>query len=116
MKILRFDKSKANLVELGDHAYMVHRNNAGKYLLIRATCPHRGGPLFLGEILKDPTESIRCPWHESVASVHVLRKKAPPMVVNGSACQVVVKDTDCETSIRWVTRLTNKNPCRAICA
>lgn len=115
MKILRFDKSKANLVELGDQAYMVHRNNAGKYLLIRATCPHRGGPLFLGEILNEPTESIRCPWHESVASIQTLRKKAPPMVVNGSGCQVVVKETNCEASVRWVTRLIDKKPCRANC-
>jgi hypothetical protein len=119
MRILRFHKDEANLVELGDQSYLVHRNRAGAYMLIRARCPHRGGPLFLGTVLSGPTESIRCPWHDSVVPVQAMQKKAPPMVVNGLECRVIIRDAACESNIRWVRTLlderANEAPCHATC-
>ena len=120
MKILRFQMDEANLVELGDQSYMVHRNRAGGFVLIRARCPHRGGPLFLGTTLNGETESIRCPWHDTVVPVQAMQRKAPPMVVNRSECRVIVGDAAGESSVRWVRTLLDQQageaPCHAACA
>jgi nitrite reductase/ring-hydroxylating ferredoxin subunit len=120
VRVFRFHKDEANLIELDNQSYLVHRNRVGAYILIRANCPHRGGPLFLGTMLSNgSTESIRCPWHDSVVSVQAMEKKAPPMVVNGVECRVVINDTVCEYNIRWVRTLldehTNETPCHATC-
>lgn len=119
MKVLRFHKDQANFLELGDQAYFVYTDGEGSSMLIRAWCPHRGGPLFLGTRLSGPKESIRCPWHDSVVPVRAMQRKAPPMVVNRSECLVVIKDSVHE-NIRWVRSLLSDSetevPCRAGCA
>jgi nitrite reductase/ring-hydroxylating ferredoxin subunit len=117
LKVLRFQADEANLIELGSRSYFLHRTRADAYVLIRARCPHRGGPLFLGSVQHGPVESIRCPWHDSVVSVQAMQKKAPPMVVNGSECRVIVDDVAGEGHVRWVRTLLNESangvPCHA---
>jgi nitrite reductase/ring-hydroxylating ferredoxin subunit len=108
VRVLRFQRDTANLIELGDRSFFLHRDRAGAYVLIRAHCPHRGGPLFLGTVLDGPAESIRCPWHDSVVSVKAMQRKAPPMVVNGSECRVIVGDDAGEGYVRCVRTLLNE--------
>ena len=115
MKILRFQRDQANLIELGDRSYFLHCDHAGAYVLIRARCPHRGGPLFLGTVQDGPAESIRCPWHDTVVSVKALQKKAPPMVVNGSECLVIIGDGIPEGHVRCVRTLLNEPASEASC-
>jgi nitrite reductase/ring-hydroxylating ferredoxin subunit len=43
--------------------------------LIRDKCPHRGGPLSLGQLC-EKSESLRCPWHDGVFRCSALTKKA----------------------------------------
>ncbi len=107
MKIVRFHKDEANLVEWGDQSYFVYRNREGACSLIRARCPHRGGPLFLGSVLSEPVESIRCPWHDSVIPISFIQKKAPPMVVNGGECCVIIGAGAGEVNIRLIGTLIN---------
>jgi nitrite reductase/ring-hydroxylating ferredoxin subunit len=119
LKIIRFQAAEANLIELPSRSFFLHRNRAGAFVLIRARCPHRGGPLFLGRILDDPVESIRCPWHDSVVPVQAMQKKAPPMVVNGTECRVIVDDGSGDGRVRWVRTLLNESAngtrCHAAC-
>ena len=113
MKILRFQRDHANLIEYGDRSYFLHRDRAGAYVLIRARCPHRGGPLFLGTVEDGPAESIRCPWHESLVSVKAMQKRAPPMVVNGLECRVIIGDVAGESHVRCVRTLLNERASEA---
>jgi nitrite reductase/ring-hydroxylating ferredoxin subunit len=113
MKILRFQRDHANLIEYGDRSYFLHRDRAGAYVLIRARCPHRGGPLFLGTVQDGPAESIRCPWHDSVVTVKAMQKRAPPMVMNGSECRVIIGDVAEEGHVRCVRTLLNESASEA---
>jgi len=120
VRILRFYKDQANFIQVGDQAYFLHSTRDGAYVLIRARCPHRGGPLFLGDLLNGPRESIRCPWHDSVVLVQAMQKKAPAMVVNRSECRVIVEDSMGTSYVRWVRKLLNNREngtdCHAQCA
>jgi len=117
LKIIRFQADEANLIELASRSFFLHRSRDGSYVLIRARCPHRGGPLFLGRVLDEPVESIRCPWHDSVVPVEAMQKRAPPMVVNRAECRVIVDDANGEGRVRWVRTLLNETademPCHA---
>lgn len=119
MKVLRFDKTQANFLELGEQAYFVYTDGEGTSKLMRAWCPHRGGPLFLGTRLRGAKESIRCPWHDSVVPVKAMQRKAPAMVVNRTQCVVVIGD-GVQERIRWVRSLLAEGesevPCGAGCA
>jgi hypothetical protein len=117
LKIIHFQAHEANLIELASRSFFLHRTRDGAYVLIRARCPHRGGPLFLGRVIDEPVESIRCPWHDSVVPVHAMQKKTPAMVVNRTDCRVIVDDANGEGRVRWVRSLLNESangaPCHA---
>jgi hypothetical protein len=119
VRVLRFHADAANLLETGERSYFLHRSNAGAYVLIRANCPHRGGPLFLGNIEEGGEESIRCPWHDTVVSVAAMQRKAPPMVINRAECRVVVREAG-ESHLRRVRTLLREHatdaPCHAACS
>lgn len=46
-----------------------------KRFLISDKCPHRGGPLSLGQLC-EKSESIRCPWHDGMFRCAALIKKS----------------------------------------
>lgn len=111
LRIVRFTSDQANYVEWGDHAFFVYRGRDGKYRLLRAKCPHRGGPLFLGEVTMNGREAIRCPWHDSVIPIKGLAKKAPPMTVRDGLFTLVVNVGEGEVPhIRRVRNFTQP-PC-----
>ena len=47
-------------VDLGDTRVAVF-HHGGQVFALNETCPHRGGPLHLGEV-EDGV--VRCPWHD----------------------------------------------------
>jgi nitrite reductase (NADH) small subunit len=110
MTVLRFSEDNANYVEWGDHAFFVYRAPGGRYQLLQAQCPHRGGPLFLGEPVSGGRESIRCPWHDTVVAVAWLARKSPAMVVNRGRFTVVVTEAEGERPrARRVPNLTRQD-------
>lgn len=71
MAIATFDRSERPGVTIGQ-VHAVGIVLAGKWRLVDSTCPHRGGPLHLGEV--DPTSGVvTCPWHR--ISMHCVRLK-----------------------------------------
>jgi nitrite reductase/ring-hydroxylating ferredoxin subunit len=114
VRVLRFYADEANLLETDERSYFLHRDRAGTCVLIRATCPHRGGPLFLGSLEDSGEKSIRCPWHDTVVSVAAMQRKAPPMVVNRAECRVVVREAG-ESHLRRVRTLLREYATDAAC-
>ncbi len=68
-----------NGVRIGDEVYFC-LERAGVLYLIQSRCPHRGGPLHLGEVTD---ERLRCPWHGNTFRVDRLCHRALPTVQQG---------------------------------
>lgn len=59
--------------------------------VMRAQCPHRGGPLHLAEVTADGS-SLECPWHGRRTRLARLRAQIPA-VRNGDRVTAVIPDT-----------------------
>ncbi|MEU4550465.1 MULTISPECIES: Rieske 2Fe-2S domain-containing protein [Micromonospora] len=53
---------------------------AGAVHLISSRCPHRGGPLHLGEVVDD---RVRCPWHGNSFRLDRMCDRGVPTVQRG---------------------------------
>lgn len=58
--------------------------------VMRAECPHRGGPLHLADVTADGVHLV-CPWHERRTSVARLRAQIPA-VRTGNRVTAVIPD------------------------
>lgn len=58
--------------------------------VMRAQCPHRGGPLHLADVTADCVHLV-CPWHERKTSVARLRAQIPA-VRRGDRVTAVIPD------------------------
>lgn len=58
--------------------------------VMRAQCPHRGGPLNLADVTADGVHLV-CPWHERRTSVARLRAQIPA-VRSGDRVTAVIPD------------------------
>lgn len=76
-----------NCVEVAGWPYMFARTRLGSFVL-RARCPHRGGPLHLGAFELDGNRLI-CPWHGRANSVTRLIKTGVPAVRRGTRVTAV---------------------------
>lgn len=61
----------------GERFFFVNLN--AKTYAIPDKCPHRGGPLSLGELC-EVNQTIQCPWHDNVVKLSVLIKHAIPAI------------------------------------
>jgi len=57
----------------------VYATVGGRGFVMRARCPHRGGPLHLADVAEDGR--LTCPWHERRTSVARLRAEIPAVRV-----------------------------------
>ncbi|RYB77189.1 hypothetical protein D7286_04075 [Legionella pneumophila] len=60
-----------------ENYFIVKLNN--KRFAIPDKCPHRGGPLSLGNICRE-SQRIQCPWHDGYFKISSLIKNAIPAV------------------------------------
>jgi nitrite reductase (NADH) small subunit len=73
---VELDWPRHNSVRIGDEVYFCLERD-GQVYLIRSRCPHRGGPLHLGQI---DGGRLRCPWHGNTFRVDRLCDRAVPTV------------------------------------
>ncbi|MEU0048739.1 Rieske 2Fe-2S domain-containing protein [Streptomyces sp. NPDC006184] len=58
----------------------VYATVGGRGFVMRAQCPHRGGPLHLADVAEDGVRLV-CPWHERKTSVARMRGEIPAVRV-----------------------------------
>ncbi|HEX9991928.1 MAG TPA: Rieske 2Fe-2S domain-containing protein [Acidimicrobiales bacterium] len=96
MPVLSFDTRDTTVVVAGDRRWFLLPHRDGP-LLVDGTCSHRGGPLWLGEVIEDG-DAVRCPWHERCTGTRVLKRKAVPLVVRGAKATAVLPE-GCERPV-----------------
>lgn len=79
-----------NCVVVAGTSY-VYATVGGRGFVMRAQCPHRGGPLHLADVTPDGARLV-CPWHERKTSVARLRGEVPAVRV-GDRVTAVFPDT-----------------------
>lgn len=78
MSIIKFDPHLSNFLIHGDRRFFLISLDNSTFL-VTDNCPHRGGPLHLGKF-DCQKNTIICPWHDLVVSIHHLQKSAVPLV------------------------------------
>lgn len=58
--VKELERGALKKIVMGNIVLVVYLENDSSALAFDATCPHKGGPLALGEI---NDRRIRCPWH-----------------------------------------------------
>ncbi len=79
MLVVKCDTRRWNFLLVGNTSYFFVDVGATQKLLVRGTCPHRGGPLHLADF-DTTSQKLICPWHETGVSVRWLLAMAVPMV------------------------------------
>jgi hypothetical protein len=80
---------KGNCAVIAGVSY-VYVTVRGTGFVMRAQCPHRGGPLHLASVTPDATRLV-CPWHCGKISVARLRGEIPAVRV-GDRVTAVFRD------------------------
>jgi nitrite reductase (NADH) small subunit len=96
MKTLSFDRHAFNRVRAGKTDYFATDVN-GRYALVPSQCPHRGGPLHLGNVSGCRAKLV-CPWHDNAFPLSRLDAKGLPLVRTGATIHLVVPD---EETVFW---------------
>ncbi|GGU04170.1 MULTISPECIES: Rieske (2Fe-2S) protein [Streptomyces] len=79
-----FSRSAHNALVAGDDLYFVMERDKAVHV-ISSSCPHRGGPLHLGDVDGD---RLRCPWHGGLFPVGRLCDRSHPSVRVGDTVTV----------------------------
>ncbi|MEG3626573.1 Rieske 2Fe-2S domain-containing protein [Streptomyces poriticola] len=66
----------------------VYATVGGRGFVMRARCPHRGGPLHLAGVTGDGVRLV-CPWHERRTSVARMRAEVPAVRVGDRVTAVL---------------------------
>jgi hypothetical protein len=91
MNVLTFSHQEFNYFFGRQDDYFLLFSSAEEPLLIRNRCPHRGGPLHLGEV-DASGDSLICPWHGTKVRHAVLRRAALPLVSRAGSVTVVLDE------------------------
>lgn len=92
MKSVEMNVNHSRYVAVGAEIYFLVRLPYSTHLL-PTTCPHRGGPLHMGE-MADDGQLLICPWHTSAYKVCNLEKKAPPVVRVRDQISAIIGEAD----------------------
>jgi len=87
MQVIQFHRDHCTRLAVGDAGYFVLENQ-GQTLAVPDKCPHRGGPLHLGQ-LSDCSRKLVCPWHDTAFPIASLAKRALPTLRSGQRLTVL---------------------------
>jgi hypothetical protein len=90
MLVVHLDSSE-NFIEIGEQRFLVLQAEGKGCQTISAKCPHRGGPLHLGEV-EDGGHFLKCPWHKTRVSIPHLLRNALPTISTRGRVSIVVPD------------------------
>ena len=95
LKRRRCEQLGDGLMLVGEVRYFLYTATSGGRWLVRADCPHRGGPLNFAEY--DPERNaLRCPWHKLLLPERaLLARSAPAVRVRGEWTAVVADVPGC---------------------
>ncbi|HVK67350.1 MAG TPA: Rieske 2Fe-2S domain-containing protein [Polyangium sp.] len=93
MAVVTFDPGHEHFVIAGSLRFFLSTTDGRVFHLLRAACPHRGGPLHLGRLDTDKG-TIRCPWHDGDVSLRCLQRDAAPLVVRPGSATAILPDPD----------------------
>ena len=79
MHVVTLDPAERALVELDGRRFVLLTPEPGVSYLVNAVCPHRGGPLHLGQ-LEGGAAMVRCPWHGRRIALRHLKLEALPLI------------------------------------
>ena len=76
MFVVRFSVAgRENCAVVAGTPYVYAHTDEGSFVM-RAGCPHRGGPLNLAELTPEGNR-LMCPWHSRKTSLSRLRRQIP---------------------------------------
>ena len=107
MLVVEFDSEEHNYIVVEEEPYFVLRTSDIRHVVTRDRCPHRGGPLHLGE-WSDRTKSLTCPWHGTCLTAMALRRRAVPSVRSCSTITAVF-DVPPDTPVECFQRMVLAN-------
>jgi Rieske 2Fe-2S protein len=87
-RVVAIDVDLHNTVLVGHDRYFLFQSDS-RLWLVRDRCPHRGGPLSLGQPTPDGKRLI-CPWHGTKVSTAALRRTSVPAVRSGQRIVAVL--------------------------
>jgi Rieske Fe-S protein len=93
LSVVKLDPTRAGFVVAGKAKFFLTSRDGRVFYLVSATCPHRGGPLHLGQ-LDACAGAIRCPWHDSAVPFERSIEHALPLVVRPGAAAAIVPATE----------------------
>lgn len=100
---------KRNCVVVAGRPYVFVRSERGAFVL-PAGCPHRGGPLHLGEFTPDGARLV-CPWHGRASSISRFLRNGVPAVRRGDIVTAVF-DVGSDTGYSLERRPLSDSLCR----
>ena len=74
--IKKIFKNKYVVINKQRYFFLLENN---KRYAIPDKCPHRGGPLSLGDICQE-SQTLQCPWHNNIFKIINLIKKNIPAI------------------------------------
>jgi nitrite reductase (NADH) small subunit len=101
--VVEFNSHEHNYLTVDEEPYFVLHTDE-KFLVTQDRCPHRGGPLHLGE-WNCHTRSLACPWHGTCLIEPTLNRRSVPAVRSGQKITAMVPVSDgtlCEFQKRMV--------------
>ena len=103
MALIAFDLRSYNVFEVGGRTYFVAETGPGRVVVLPDACPHRGGPLRLGEYDAEGCVLI-CPWHRTRVRVDRLVRRALPAARRGNRITAYAPDDPgTPVSLGWRT-------------
>lgn len=92
MELIKLNLKEDNRLSIDGVGYFIFHKKE-QPMIIPALCPHRGGPLHLGDAENDG-EHITCPWHDTKFKINHLSCKKLPTLKVGNQLTIVSQSDD----------------------
>jgi len=104
---LKFSLIQYNYLVIEEQRYFLFKLLDNSLILTDDRCPHRGGPLHLGNFNK--AGCIFCPWHHTMIKEDELIKRSLPLVRVKDVITIVFPYSPSDTFLFFKKGLCNHN-------